>query len=92
MSDQLKINMSSTSMESKRWWVQISFFFLSIFALNVVPDITAESILGCKDDSETKKFETCEINENDLDKESSKLEEVTKNQDQKKLFLSEGGW
>ena len=79
-------------MESKRWWVQISFFFLFIFALNVVPDITAESILGCKDDSETKKFETCEINENDLDKESSKLEEVTKNQDQKKLFLSEGGW
>ena len=79
-------------MESKRWWVQISFFFLFIFALNVVPDITAESILGCKDDSETKKFETCEINENNLDKESSKLEEVTKNQDQKKLFLSEGGW
>ena len=84
--------MASSSIQSIRWWVQILFFFLFVFGLNIVPDITAESILGCKDDSETKKFETCEINDNDLDKESSKTEENTKNKNEKKLFLSEGGW
>ena len=84
--------MASSSVESIRSWVEILFFFLFVFALNVAPDITAESILGCKDDSETKAFETCEINDNDLDKESSKTEGDIKNKNEKKLFLSEGGW
>ena len=84
--------MALSSIESIRWWAQIVFFFLFVLALNVVPDITAESILGCKDDSETKNFETCEINDNDLDKESSKTEGDIKNKNEKKLFLSEGGW
>ena len=86
------INMASSSIESIRWLFQMLFFFLFVLALNVVPDITAESILGCKDDSETKKFETCEINDNDLDKESSKTEGDIKNKNEKELFLSEGGW
>ena len=84
--------MASSSIESIRWWGQILFVFLFVFALNVVPDIRAESILGCKDNSETKKFDTCEINDNDLDKESSKTEGDIKNKNEKKLFLSEGGW
>ena len=92
MHAKLMINMASSSIESIRWWVQIVFFFLFVLGLNVVPDIAAESILGCKDDSETKKFETCAINDNELDKESSKTEGDIKNKNEKKLFLSEGGW
>ena len=99
MSDQMKFRSSSLSigmlpgvMMGFKWWVQILFFFLFVFALNVVPDITAESVLGFKDDSETKNFATCEINDNDLDKESSKTEGDNKNKNEKKLFLSEGGW
>ena len=84
--------MASSSIKSIRWLFSVLFLFLFVLALNVVPDITAESILGCKDDSETKKFETCEINDNDLDKESSTTEDYTKNKNEKKLFLSEGGW
>ena len=84
--------MASKSIQGIRWSFQILFFFLFVIFVNVFPDIIAESILGCKDNSDPKKFETCEITENDVVEDSAKVEEDEKYKKVKKLFLSEGGW
>ena len=84
--------MNLFKVEVKSWLIKFIFIIFFIVTVNVTSDIRAESILGSKDDSEAKEFETCKINENDLVKESVKSEAETKNSNQKRLFLSEGGW
>ena len=84
--------MNPFKVQVKSWPIKIIFIIFFIVSVNITSDIRAESILGSKDDSEAKEFETCKINENDRVKESIKRTTETKNSNQKRLFLSEGGW
>ena len=78
--------------QGMKWPIQLIVIVFFLIVLNVTTDIGAESILGCKDNSETKEFETCKIDENDLVKGSTISEKAIKDEEKNQLFLSEGGW
>ena len=84
--------MNPFKLQVKSWLIKVIFITFFIVSVNITSDIRAESLLGSKDDSKAKEFETCKINENDLVEESVKTTTETKNSKQKRLFLSEGGW
>ena len=84
--------MNPFKVQVKSCLIKFVFIIFFIVSVNVTSDIRAESILGSKDNSEAKGFETCKINENDLVEESVKPTTETKDSNQKRLFLSEGGW
>ena len=92
MLTQFKMNMLYTNIQIFKWHIQLILIILFVIALFITTDISADSILGCEDDRETKKFETCKINENDLVKDSLKSGAEIKDGKRKPLFLSEGGW
>ena len=84
--------MNPFKVEVKSLLIKFIFIIHFIVSVNITFDIRAESILGSKDDSEANEFETCSINENNLVEESVKPTTETKDSNQKRLFLSEGGW
>jgi len=86
------MNMLYINIQKVKWHIQHILVILLAIALFVITEISAESILGCKDDRETIPFETCKINENDLVKDSLKSGTEIKDGKKKPLFLSEGGW
>lgn len=89
---QFKMTILYTNIQIFKWHIQLTLIILFVISLFITTEISAESILGCEDDRETKKFETRKINENDLVKDSLKTGTEIKDGKKKPLFLSEGGW